>query len=214
MLRTLQPEILDSLPPDHPDALHNRRDLQLVNRLMGNHRWLARTLPPLLHPGETALELGAGTGELGLRLATAGVPVDGLDLWPRPDAWPAAQKWHAANLLTFPGYDAYSAVIGNLIFHQFADEDLTALGASLRRQARVILACEPVRRRVSQVAYGVIAPLLGANHVSRHDGHVSIAAGFLGDELPRTLGLHPDNWDCRCTTTTFGAYRMIAIRRA
>ena len=31
------------------------------------------------------------------------------------------------------------------------------------------------------------APLLGANHVSLHDAHVSIAAGFLGDELPRAL---------------------------
>jgi hypothetical protein len=213
MLRTLQPEILDSLPPDHPDALHNRRDLRLVNRLMGNHRWLARTLPPLLRPGDTALELGAGTGELGLRLAAAGVPVDGLDRWPRPVHWPAAQQWHSADLRTFPGYGAYAAVFGNLIFHQFSDDDLASLGAILRHHARIVLACEPARERMSQLAYGVIAPLLGANHVSRHDGHVSIAAGFLGDELPRALGLTPADWDCRCTSTTFGAYRMVAIRR-
>ncbi len=203
MQRTLQPEILDSLPPDHPDALHNRRDLRLVNRLMGNHRWLARTLPRLLRPGETALELGAGTGELGLRLAAAGVPVDGLDLWPRPSAWPAAQHWHSADLRSFPAYGAYAAIFGNLIFHQFSDDELAAVGTVLRRHARVILACEPGRRRISQRVYRVIAPLLGANHVSRHDGHVSIAAGFLGDELPRALGLSTHDWDCRCTVTTF-----------
>ncbi len=213
MPRTLEPELLDSLPPDHPDALHNRRDLRLVNRFMGNHRWLARTLPLLLHPGESALELGAGTGELGLRLITAGVPVDGLDLWPRPAAWPAARQWHSTNLLTFPGYDAYAAVIGNLIFHQFSAAELASVGAVIRRHARIILAREPARRRIAQQAYRVLAPLFGANHVSRHDGYVSIAAGFDGDELPRALGLDPAEWDCNCVITTGYAYQMVAIRR-
>lgn len=213
MRRTLQPELLDSLPPDHPDALHNRRDLRLTNRIIGNHRWFARTLPPLLEPGETVLEIGAGTGELGLRLARAGVPVDGLDLWPRPLDWPSARAWHAADLRTFEGYGDYPVIIGNLIYHQFSDTELTALGLRIRRGARAILACEPARRRVSQLLYRVFAPVFGANHVSLHDAHVSIAAGFCGDELPRLLGLSRDQWDLRCSTTPLGVYRMIALRR-
>lgn len=213
MSRTLQPELLDSLPPDHPDAVHNRRDLQVINRVMGNHPWFARTLPPLLRPGETILELGAGTGELGLRLARRGMAVDGLDLWPRPAEWPRARAWHTHDLRTFAGYGAYPVVIGNLIFHQFSDEELAVLGAKLRRHARVILACEPARRRLSQTCYKLLGPLIGANHVSLHDGHVSIAAGFCGDELPRALGLDPAHWQCRCRTTALGAYRMIAIRQ-
>ena len=213
MPRTLQPELLDSLSPEHPDAVHNRRDLRLINRLMRNHRWLARTLPPLLRPGELALELGAGTGELGLRLAARHAPVDGLDLWPRPANWPPARAWHSADLRLFGGYGNYAAVIGNLIFHQFTDGELAALGATLRRHARVILACEPSRRRLSQTYYRVLGPLLGANHVSMHDAHVSIAAGFCADELPRALGLDQTGWHCECTTTALGAYRMIALRR-
>jgi len=213
MPRTLQPELLDSLPPRHPDALHNRRDLRLTNRIMGNHRWFVRTLPPLLRPGEVALELGAGTGELGIRLAGRSVPVDGLDLWPRPEGWPEARAWHAADLRGFAGYENHAAVFGNLIFHQFTGDELAALGAKLRRHARVILACEPARRRRSQALYRVFAPLLGANHVSLHDAQVSIAAGFCRDELPRALGLNDTDWDCRCTTTALGACRMIAIRR-
>jgi len=55
MPRILEPEILDSLPPDHPDALHNRRDLRLTNRLAGNFRWFARTLPRLVGPQQAAL---------------------------------------------------------------------------------------------------------------------------------------------------------------
>jgi len=68
MLRRVQPELLDSLPPDHPDALHNRRDLRFFNAVMGNFRWFARTLREHLRPGDRLLELGAGEGDLGKRL--------------------------------------------------------------------------------------------------------------------------------------------------
>lgn len=212
MLRTLQPELLDSLPPNHPDALHNRRDLRITNWLVGNHRWLVRTLPRLVRPGERILELGAGTGELGIRLARAGVPVDGLDLWPRPEDWPAAAAWHVADLRTFSRYGDYTAIFGNLIFHQFTDADLRALGGQLRARARVIVAAEPHRRRFSQVLFRAAAPLFGANHVSRHDAHVSIAAGFRGTELSRALGLDSSVWTVRHMTTPLGAYRMVAVR--
>ena len=214
MQRTLQPELLDSLPHDHPDALHNRRDLRVVNRIMGTHRWLARTLPPLLRPGERALELGAGTGELGMRLARRGVAVDGLDLWPRPTGWPSGHAWHRADLTTFDGYAPYAAIVGNLIFHQFSEAELGRLGQRLRPHARVIVACEPARRRLFQVLYRLIGPLFGANHVSRHDGHVSIAAGFRGQELPHALGLDPREWSVRTDSTGLGAYRLVALRHS
>lgn len=213
MQRTLQPELLDSLPPDHPDALHNRRDLRRLNALMGNFRWFSAALPRLLQPGERALELGAGDGTLGRALAGDGVPVDGLDLCPRPAGWPHDAAWHRADLQSFAGYADYPVIFGNLIFHQFSAEALAALGAILGRTARLIVANEPARRRRFQFLVRGINPLIGANHVSRHDAHVSIAAGFVDDELPRTLGLDEKTWSWRCTTTTRGASRMIAQRR-
>jgi hypothetical protein len=214
MQRTLQPELLDSLPPDHPDALHNRRDLRITNWIAGNHRWIARTLPAVLRQGEIALELGAGTGELGGKLARHGMAVDGLDLWPRPRDWPVEREWHVADLRAFNGYSDYEAVVGNLIFHQFSDADLAALGEKLQQRVRVIVACEPERRRLSQFLFRTLGPVLGANHVTLHDAHVSIAAGFRGNELARALGLEEPEWEVHCTTTLLGAYRMIAVRRA
>lgn len=210
--RRLEPELLDSLAPDHPDALHNRRDLRLTNAVTGNHRWLVATTRSLRRSGEAVLEVASGTGELTRRLHDAGVPVDGLDLWPAPDPWPEERRWHRADLRAFDGYAAYPVVLGNLIFHQFADDELAALGAKLRRTARVILACEPVRRRRSQVLFALFGRLFGANHVSLHDAHVSIAAGFLGEELPATLGLDPASWQVNVTLTTLGMYRMVAVR--
>jgi hypothetical protein len=213
MLRTLQPELLDSLPPDHPDAVRSRRDLVLINRIMGNHRWIARTLPPLLRPGERVLELGAGTGELGRRLAQRGLTTDGLDLAPRPAAAVFSGQWHQSDLLTFPGYARYPVVIGNLIFHQFSDAQLRQLGTQWRDTARLLVASEPWRRRRFQLLFRTLAPLFGASPVTRHDAVVSIAAGFRGGELPELLGLDDGNWDYRCHTTALGAYRMVAIRR-
>jgi hypothetical protein len=204
---------LDSLPPDHPDAVHNRRDLRLINLFMRNRAWFKRTLPPLLRPGERVLEIGAGTGEMGRRLNDRGIPLDGLDLWPRPLLWPPGRAWHTADLRAFPGYGEYAAVIGNLIFHQFSDGELGELGARLRRRARVVLACEPMRREVSQTVMRAVAPLFGANHVTMHDARVSIAAGFVGEELPVALGMDDGAWDYSCGTTTLGAFRMVAVRR-
>jgi hypothetical protein len=213
MQREIRPELLDSLPADHPDALHNRRDLRLTNHLMGNYRWFARTLPTHIRPGESVLEVGAGIGEMGCRLHNAGIAIDGLDLWPRPANWPDASEWHRDDLLKFEHYGDYPVVMGNLIFHQFRSEELTLLGAKLNHSAQLILASEPVRRRFSQIAFAGIAPLVGANHVSRHDAHASIAAGFCGNELPQQLGLSPVEWEWTCFSTLFGAYRMIALRR-
>lgn len=213
MPRTIRPELLDALSPHHPDALHNRRDLRLTNRLMGNHRWFRRVLPARVARNEPVLEIGAGTGELALQLVNRGYAIDALDLWPPPDDWPPERRWHVEDLRTFSRYDEYPVIIANLILHQFQDAELAALGAQWRATARVIMACEPVRRRFSQQLYRAAGPLFGANHVSMHDAHVSIDAGFRDDELPRVLGLQPAAWDVVVDTTLLGAYRLIAVRR-
>lgn len=211
--RLVQPELLDALPCDHPAALHSRRDLQLINLLMGNHRWLARALQAHVRPSEHTLELGAGTGELALRLRRDGWQVDGLDLCPAPDVWPAAAHWHRTDLRSFTRYDTYDVICANLIFHQFTSSELGLLGTRLQTRARLLIACEPARRRAAQRLVRRLSPLLGLGHVTRHDAPVSIAAGFLHDELPRLLGLDATRWAWRCSTTLRGAYHMIAWRR-
>jgi SAM-dependent methyltransferase len=211
--RTVESEILDSLAPDDPAAVHNRRDLRITNLLMGNHRWLARTLPQVVRPGERVLEIAAGTGELAARLERAGLAVDGLDRWPEPPGWPRARAWHQTDLLTFDRYGEYPVVIANLILHQFSDAELAALGRRLRASVRVLVACEPLRRRMSQWFYRAAGPLFGAHPVSLHDAHVSIAAGFAGGELPEALGFSPDDWAIDCRAAPVGAYHLVAVRR-
>lgn len=212
MERALEPELLDTLPASHPDALHNRRDLRLTNIIMRNYAWMRRTLRRLGRPGERVLEVGAGDGELGRQLRRDGVNVDGLDLWDKPNDWPSDARWHKEDVRHFQNWSEYPVIIGNLIFHQFSDTDLREIGARMQT-ARLIVMCEPERRRASQVAYAAVAPLLGANYVTLHDAHVSIRAGFRSNELAQLLGLAPAAWDSTTTTTVLGAYRLVALRR-
>ncbi|HVW22074.1 MAG TPA: hypothetical protein VHC86_12745 [Opitutaceae bacterium] len=213
MERVLVPELLDSLPHEDPAALHSRRDLRKINRLMRTEPWFVATLGARLRPGERVLELGAGMGELGRRLIAAGIRVDGLDRRPRPADWPPERGWHEVDLLEFDGLGAYDAVIANLMLHHFSAGQLAILGRRLREGPRLVCACEPARSRVNQIWFRILGPFLGINYVTRHDAHVSIAAGFRGEELPRALGLAGLGWEARCRVGIFGGYRMVAERR-
>ncbi len=215
LARTVQPELLDGLPPGHPDAEHNRRDLRFFNALMGNFRWLARELAENLRPGDRVLELGAGDGGLGRRLqnilADSPCHYTGIDLWPRPAAWPAGWDWRREDLADFPDYGGYNVILGNLILHQFEDSVLRNLGAQWRESARLLLFCEPARRKL-HLRQLPLANLAGINHVSRHDARVSIEGGFIRDELPRILGVDAPPWRVTVHQTFLGAYRLVAVR--
>jgi hypothetical protein len=213
MPRTLEAELLDILPLDSPDALRSRRDLLRVNHIMGNHAWFERVVPHLAEPGEHAIELGAGDGLLALRLRAAGLRTDALDRFPAPRRWPDTARWHAADLRCFRHWADYPIVIANLVLHHLDDAELAALGARLDRHARVLVFNEPLRRTRSRILWTLGAPLGGACAVTRHDGRLSIDAGFRDDELPRALRLDPARWEWRVGETFLGACRLVALRR-
>lgn len=213
VFRTLKPELLDALPPENLDAIHSRRDLRRFNRAMGNPAWFRDTLPQLIQPHERVLELGAGTGELREFLPDSRhLRWDGLDLAPRPPQWPRTDQWHQLDVRKFAGWADYPVVIANLFFHHLDDQDLAVLGQQLRQHARVLICSEPARGRRWQWLFRAVCLCVGANHVSRHDGHVSIAAGFRGDELSRIFGVNSTPWRCQLSVSPRGVYRMVAIR--
>lgn len=211
MERKVQPEWLDSLSPDDPAAVRNRRDLRVLNRIIGTRRWFRTELARRARPGERVLEIGAGTGDLARALQARGWSVDGLDPWPAPPDWPAGQRWHRADAREFDRFGDYEVVIGNLIFHQFTAPELRELGRRISH-CRVLLAAEPARLRRAQWFLAAGGLLLGANEVTKHDGRVSIEGGFLGDELPRFLALERAAWSWRVDMPRLGMYRLSAER--
>lgn len=211
--RTLCAEILDALPADHPDAVSSRRDLRLFNAAMGNWRWMQAVMPSLVRPGERVLEIGAGGGELGAPMVQKGLAWDGLDRAPRPANWPASSAWLQADIFEFDGWERYPVVAGNFVFHHFSETQLRQLGAKLNRHTRLLVVGDLRRGRLQQCLFWAVACSIRANRVSRHDGWVSIAAGFRRRELPTQLGLDPRIWRCRVVFSQISAYRFIAERR-
>lgn len=211
--RTVQPELLDGLAPDHPDAVASRRDLRVINRLMGGERWIGHEMRAHRRSGERILELGAGEGILGGTLGVPDAALAGLDLGPRPAAWPPGASWHQTDVLRFEAWTEYPIVVANLFLHHLEAEALQAIGRQLDRHARLILVSEPRCARRSLLLFRLLCPLMRAHAVTRHDGRVSIEAGFRGGELPRLLGLEPDRWQWSVTETGLAGYRLKAERR-
>jgi len=71
MIRTLHPELLDTLPAHDASAIGSRRDLRRLNTLMGHARIIANSLKQIFPESTPArvLEIGAGDGQLLLRVA-------------------------------------------------------------------------------------------------------------------------------------------------
>lgn len=195
-VRKLTPEILDHLPADDPSAIRSRRDLLVINRLAGNFRWLEKSLNQLdtLNGKVPVFELGAGDGAFAKYLATRHPSVDytALDLAPRPDDFPSQWKWCQQNVFEdFPLADN-SVVIANLFLHHFETEQLQQLGDRFS-QCRHMLFNEPERNYLYRGLGYIAQTFLRFNHVTRHDMHVSIEAGFKGNELVEMMGLENRN---------------------
>lgn len=228
--RVLEPETLDSLAPDDPEAQRARRDLRRVNAFMGARRILERCLDKALAAGDGTLggagrqlrilEIGCGDGRLMLDVARhrgdrwPGVELDLLDRQPivEPEtlAAYAAAGWQArplvADVLDWAAErsspEHWDLVVANLFLHHFDADGLRRLLAGCARRADALAACEPRRSRFALAASHLIF-FLGANAVTRRDGVLSVRAGFVGRELSRAWEAGPPASDAAEPTSAW-----------
>jgi hypothetical protein len=211
MERIVLPELLDVLPPQDQSALRSRRDLRRLNAWMGHPRVMACVLKDNL-PDQDArhiVELGAGDGHFLLSVAkrlqgqwpdAQATLVDRLDvLDPQTRGHFNHLGWHvrteiaeASEWLRQASPPA-AAVISNLFFHQFQTEQLAELLRLAARSSRVVIALEPRRFGLSRLCVPLMW-LIGCGPVTRHDGRISVRAGFAGGELS-TLWPDKKNWE-------------------
>jgi hypothetical protein len=212
--RVVLPEYLDSLPHSDPEAKRSRRDLRLINRIMGNQRWLASQLSSDRRPPGRVLELGAGDAPLLMEMSAGSRfdPADwtAVDLAPAPENWPLKARWMQGDLFQMNPFPETEVVVANLFLHHWKPAELRWIGQNLSPACRLFLANEPVRSGLHVAQGRLLAWLARFNSVTRHDMERSIEAGFRGEELPKLLGLN--GWEFRIECTVLGAYRMRAWR--
>jgi hypothetical protein len=231
MTRSVQPELLDQLPPEDGRAAHSRRDLQRINWWMGNVRILAEYFRAGLpgQPLKRVIELGAGDGTCLLRLAkTCGARALGMDavLVDRRNLASAKTRSEFERLgwrTTFVQADVFEwlassgplasdMMIANLFLHHFRDEELQSLFQRAAKSTDLFVACEPRRSALPLIACRFLW-VLGCNQVTRHDAAISVRAGFTDGELSRLWPSAPD-WRLEEGSAGMFSHVFAARRRA
>ena len=211
MQRLVEPELLDGLPANDPEAVRSRRDLRRINFLMGNERWLARRISQLPSARKGVWEIGAGEGRLLQRLAShhPEMPLTGCDLAPRPAGLLDRIVWRQGDVFDLLTTASGGVLVANLFLHHFDDPSLARFG-SLLSGFEALCINEPHRSSWAMSQGRLLLPFVGP--VTRHDMLVSIRAGFHRGELPELLGLTSGGWQVREETTWRGALRVLACR--
>lgn len=184
----------------------------MINGLMGNDRWILRTLerfPEVASRGIT--EIGAGDGTLIRKITSRflGSPVTAVDLAPKPPNVPEPVIWKQDDLFQIKDDLGGGILVANLFLHHFEGEALQSIG-DLCSRFEVLVFSEPARGKLPHLQGKLLHPLV--NHVTRHDMHISIDAGFIPNELPGLLGLPSKRWQIQETSTWRGASRMVACQ--
>ena len=197
--RRVEPEWLDTLPVVDPRARRARRELGLVNALMGNAGIVARELAHgLARDARSIAEIGAGEGgflrKVAAHRALAGRRLHATLVDRQPCAGAASVEalasrgWEAATVqrdalawLAACG-PRHDAIVANLFLHHFEAPALGALLALVAPRTSLFVACEPRRSTLAHAGAACLA-LLGCGEVTRHDAAVSVRAGFVDGEI-------------------------------
>jgi hypothetical protein len=224
--RIIQPELLDTLPPDDPRAVHSRRDLRRINGWMRNHAIMADALQNALnhHTSKQVVEIGAGDGNFLLRVAQTishhcpDVKVTLLDLQKNVTGQTlaafASLGWSAeavvADVFDWPQTSGDGEIVmANLFLHHFEDSRLAILLHLIAQRAGFFIAIEPQRAQWPLFCSRQLWAL-GCNNVTRHDAVVSVRAGFSSNEIS-ALWADKQNW--QLTEKRAGAFSHLFIAR-
>jgi len=231
MHRVVQPELLDTLPRETPEALRSRLDLRRVNWLMGSAARLRTGIRRSLTSDRTrpwrVLELGAGDVDLAARLwRRLPAPPAASRLWlldQQALAEPAAvaklseHGWTVETILAdafawlgeYDG-DRFDLIYANLFVHHFDRGALRELLKLAAPHARAFVAVEP-RRSLLALAGTRLLRFVGCNYVTRHDAARSVRAGFVRREVSAAWPKEGD-WELREGRAGLFSHRFIARR--
>jgi 2-polyprenyl-3-methyl-5-hydroxy-6-metoxy-1,4-benzoquinol methylase len=220
--REVQREWLDDLAPADRRAVRSRRDLRLLNRIMGHASIIRRALHgEMRKPNGCIVEIGAGEGGLLSRVLGAGagneiVLVDRQQTVPAKTMEAYRERGFPVGIVVADVFDwlrretrVYDAIVANLFLHHFEDPVLSHLLALIAQRTNLFVACEPHRAPLALAASRMLG-LLGCNHVTRHDAVISVRAGFRDRDLS---ALWPAERAWRMSESRAGLFSHLFVAR-
>ena len=222
--RRVEPEWLDELPANDPRAVRSRRDLRLMNRIMGHATIIRSTLRRSLAAASPRIaDLGTGDGTLLLRALPAGIHarlvlVDRQPVVDRETIAAYGARGGTARVAEADVFEwlssrteRFDAIVANLFLHHFEPPALARLLSHAAACTTLFVACEPRRARVPLIGSRMLG-LIGCNDVTRHDAHLSVRAGFAGEELS-ALWPRGDVWTIEETKAGLFSHLFVATAR-
>ena len=184
--RIIRPEWLDLQTPE--DATASLNDLVKINRLLGGHAVLRKTMAGLVHPGDSfsLLDVGAASGDMGACIEGVypAAVVTSFD-YKTDHLATAADPRVCGDAFHMPfGPRSFDFVHCSLFLHHFPNAcivNLLRTFATVARRAVVITDLE--RHPLAYYFIPMTRLIFGWDRITVHDGPISVEAGFQANEL-------------------------------
>lgn len=195
-------ELLDRPDNSDEEVRENLQDIERLNRYFGGARTallhLSRMITERSQTRLTILDIATGGADIPrticrwARRQRLGVTIEAVDRSHQVLA--AAAEWSAgypeirlrqeeAPPLPYPD-DSFDYVLCSLFFHHLTEAQGIHLLWEMRRVARHgLIVNDLMRSRRARLLTGIATRLLSGNHLTRHDGPMSVLRGFRSEEL-------------------------------
>ncbi|HUS05842.1 MAG TPA: methyltransferase domain-containing protein [Bryobacteraceae bacterium] len=184
--RIIRPEWLDEQSPEA--AAPSLHDLVLINRLLGGHEVLRKTMRDLVRADQafTFLDVGAASGDMGraLRERYALARVTSLD-YKEDHLHRAGAPRVCGDAFRLPFLDAaFDFVHCSLFLHHFTNEQAVVLLREFGRvSGRAVIVTDLERHPLAYHFLPATRWLFGWDRITLHDGPISVEAAFHKEEL-------------------------------
>ncbi len=179
MIRSLEPELMDSPDVTGPVLEKFHRDLARIHGFLGSFPTIERFLRKDPQPVRRVLDIGCGGGAL-LEYLREKMRVDVIGIDPKPGG-NAKVPIISANAITDPLPEADVAV-SSLVSHHLTPEENIALIRNVARSCRRFVILDLIRHPMPLVLFSIfICPLIGRE--AAVDGRQSIRRAFTPPEF-------------------------------